>query len=216
MPRQSLRLIIFDLDGTLVDSRRDLASAVNFALRKLARREIDLQQVTRFVGDGIQKLVERAIGEGSPDEVEKGVQYFHHYYARHLVDQTRPYSGIRETLKHFSELSLAVLSNKRQDYVERILTELELLHFFDVVVGARPDLRKKPHPEALWKVLEQTKMQANAALIVGDSANDILAGQAAGIRTCAALYGFRGAAELLSLRPTCAIRQPAELISCVM
>lgn len=204
-------LLIFDLDGTLVDTRLDLATAVNHALQQLRRPPLPLPVLTGFVGDGARTLVARALGNPEINDLETALRFFRAYYAEHLVDHSRLYDGVLETLQHFRHKKKALLSNKPQEFTEPLLARLDLSKFFDVVVGARPDLKLKPDPQPVHFILEQLGIPATGAMIIGDGENDVLAGKAAGITTCAVTYGIRPAEKLLPLQPDFVIHNFSEL-----
>lgn len=204
-------LLIFDLDGTLVDTRLDLATAVNHALQQLGRATLPIPVLTGYVGDGARKLVTRALGEASEEEIDNALRLFRAYYAGHLVDHSRLYDGVRETLQHFRHKKKAVLSNKPQEFSGPLLARLGLANFFEVIVGARPDLKLKPDPQPIHFILEQLRVPVASAMIIGDGENDVLAGKAAGITTCAVTYGIRPAEKLLPLQPDFVIHNFSEL-----
>lgn len=204
-------LLIFDLDGTLVDTRLDLATAVNHALQQLGRPPLPLAVLTGFVGDGARTLVARALGNPEINDLETALRFFRAYYAEHLVDHSRLYDGVLETLQHFRHKKKALLSNKPQEFTEPLLARLDLSKFFDVIVGARPDLKLKPDPQPVHFILDQLGIAAAGALIIGDGENDVLAGKAAGITTCAVTYGIRPAEKLLPLQPDFVIHNFSEL-----
>jgi phosphoglycolate phosphatase len=204
-------LLIFDLDGTLVDTRRDLANAVNHALKQMGRKEIDLETMTGYVGDGIRKLLERALGNADDNELEIARQYFRPFYFDHLVDFSNPYPGMIEVLEYFSGTKKAVLTNKPQEFTEALLQRLEICGYFEMIIGGQPNLKLKPDPEAVLKILHHFHAAPSRAIIIGDSENDILAGKATMIKTCAATYGFRPPEKLLALEPDFVIYCPLEL-----
>lgn len=214
MPSPSFQpaLLVFDLDGTLVDTRQDLANAVNHALHSLGREPLPLSQLTAYVGDGARTLMQRALAIGSAAEVEAGLRSFRAFYADHLLDHSRLYPGVRETLQHFAGRKKALLSNKPQEFVDAIMQRLQLADHFDLIIGGHPSRQLKPDPQPLQFILEHLNTPTAGALIIGDGENDLLAGHAAGIATCAALYGYRPAAMLLALRPDYTVQALPELI----
>jgi phosphoglycolate phosphatase len=204
-------LLIFDLDGTLVDTRRDLANAVNYALQQLGKDEIDLDTVTGYVGDGVRKLLERALGDTAKTALQTAHRYFQSYYREHIADFSQTYPGIRNVLVHFAHKQKAVLTNKPQEFTNALLQRLNIHHHFDIIIGGRPGLKLKPDPEAVRLILSRLNVSPSRALIIGDGENDILAGKAAGLATCAVTYGFRSAEKLLALQPDFVVGVPAEL-----
>ncbi|MDZ7292550.1 MAG: HAD-IA family hydrolase [candidate division KSB1 bacterium] len=209
--RCEVDLLIFDLDGTLADTRRDLANAVNHALQKIGKNEITLETITGYVGDGMRKLLERALGETSDADFEMARQHFQHFYAEHLADYSHLYPGVREVLKYFANKKKAVLSNKPQEFTEVLLQRLEIRHHFELVVGGQANLQLKPDPEAAIHILKSLHVSPKRSVIIGDGENDIRTGKAAGIMTCAVTYGFRTEQELSALEPDFVVNNLAEL-----
>ncbi|MCG3118414.1 MAG: Phosphoglycolate phosphatase [bacterium] len=209
--KYAVNLLLFDLDGTLVDTRRDLANAVNYALRQLGKSELDLPTLTSYVGDGVRKLLERALGNPSEAELESGRQHFRHFYLEHLADFSQPYPGILDMLEYFAGKKKAVLTNKPQEFTEPLLRQLGLASYFEMMIGGQPQLKLKPDPDAIFKILKQLEVLPAQAAMVGDSENDILAGKAAGLVTCAVTYGFRPPENLLSLYPDFVAHTPGAL-----
>ncbi len=209
-------LLIYDLDGTLVDTRRDLANAVNYALQQLGKNEVEVDTVTGYVGDGVRKLLERALGAAAKTELETAHRHFGAYYHEHIADFSQPYSGIREVLEHFAHKQKVILTNKPQEFTDALLQRLDIRRHFAMVVGGQPDLKLKPDPEAVFRILQHFNLPASRVLIIGDGENDILAGQAAKIVTCAAAYGFRPVEKLRALEPDFVIETPADLIDLIV
>ncbi|MCI0693818.1 HAD-IA family hydrolase [candidate division KSB1 bacterium] len=208
-------LLIFDLDGTLVDTRRDLANAVNYALRQLGKNEVEVDTVTGYVGDGVRKLLERALGHAAKTGLETAHRHFRSYYHEHIADFSQPYPGVREVLAHFARKQKAILTNKPQEFTEALLQRLDIRRHFAMVIGGQPNLKLKPDPEAVFKILHHFNLPASRVLIIGDGENDILAGQAAKIVTCAVAYGFRPEEKLRALQPDFVLAAPAELMNVV-
>jgi phosphoglycolate phosphatase len=204
-------LLIFDLDGTLVDTRRDLANAMNYALCQLGKNALDLQTLTSYVGDGISKLLERALPNSSETDVETVRQHFRQFYFEHIADFSQPYSGMIEVLDHFAGKKKAVLTNKPQEFAEALLQRLGICKYFVTIIGGQPNLKLKPDPEAILKILNHLAILPARTIIIGDSENDIWAGKASGAVTCAVTYGFRSAEKLLALNPDFVIDEPQAL-----
>jgi phosphoglycolate phosphatase len=194
----SIQLVIFDLDGTLIDSRLDLVHSVNAALRHIGRPELPEDVIAGYVGDGAPILIQRALGGETVDEamVRKGLEFFLSYYRAHKLDHTTVYPGIAEGLAAIQNSGngvsrkLAVLSNKPVNPSRAIVEALGLGRFFSQVYGGNSFTTKKPDPEGARKLLDELGVRAEQAAIVGDSHVDILTGQSAGMYTIGVRYGF--------------------------
>lgn len=193
-------LIIFDFDGTLVDTREDIAASVNFALRRLGFRELSVETIASYVGDGVGALMERALGAG-PQLVEEAVLLFRDHYGQHLLDSTRLYPGVQETLEYFRGKRKAIISNKPCEFTVRIAEGLGIARYFDRIMGGDSTAHQKPHPEPVEKVLQGLGIEKKATAIVGDSPMDIEMGKRAGLLSCAVTYGLRGREELERANP---------------
>ncbi len=192
-----IKLIIFDLDGTLVDSLDDLTDATNFMLRSFGRRELAGRDVRRLVGQGAKRLVERALTGASPDEVEHGVRLFLEYNEAHIADKTRPYPGVRDVLPLIAkDRTLAIISNKQSTHCRRLLEVLGIADRFAAVLGADSCVQRKPSPEPLLKLMADLGVGAAETLMVGDSSNDIIAGLGAGVVTIGCTYGYGDLSEI--------------------
>lgn len=198
-----IELIIFDLDGTLVDSRFDLCDGVNYALEKLGlARRISYEEVTPMLGSGLGYLLQVATGTTDNGLLGQARLHFDDYYGRYYAHKTRPYPGVVETLAALSHLKKAVFSNKAQAFTAGIIRELQLEPFFDQVLGAQPErYALKPDPAGIRLLLSELQARPENALMVGDSTHDLEAAQAAGIRCCAATYGYRPAEVLAEKKP---------------
>jgi phosphoglycolate phosphatase len=185
-------LIVFDLDGTLVDSSVDLANAVNALLVELGAAPIRTADVVGMVGDGAAVLVRRALtAAGLDPETPAALDRFLAHYDPHLLDNTRPYAGIPETLQALSErVGLAVLTNKPSRATALMLTGLGLRHFFREVIGGDTSWGRKPAAAGLLHLCEGAGVGPDRTLLVGDSAVDLATARNAGTRICLARYGF--------------------------
>jgi phosphoglycolate phosphatase len=193
-----IKLVIFDLDGTLIDSRLDLVHSVNAALRHIGRPELPEDVIASYVGDGAPILIQRALGGETVDEslVRKGLQFFLSYYREHKLDHTTVYPGIAEALAAIQRSQngvprkMAVLSNKPVIPSRAIVEALGLGPFFSQVYGGNSFSTKKPDPEGVRNLLEEHEARPDQAVIVGDSHVDIRTGRNAGLHTIGVTYGF--------------------------
>lgn len=192
-----LKALLFDLDGTLIDSAPDLQKAVNKLLRAHGRAPISNSQTRQFVGNGAQKLVERAFrvsGAKAPSDDLPGLtSEFLAFYDGHECDATKPYEGVIETLEACRQknLMLTIATNKPKMPTLNILKTLGFDGYFDFVIGGDEVSHKKPDPEMLQTTMDALGVTAGEVLMIGDSPNDIGAAKAAGIRTIAVSYGYR-------------------------
>lgn len=186
-----VRLIIFDLDGTLVDSRIDITNAINYALKDYGIGPYTVEEITSLVGRGITKLIEDLIKPYKEIPINNVIERFLEHYERHIIDNTRPYAGVKETLEELRDYKKAVISNKREYLSKKALEGLGLLRYFEIVLGSDSTPEKKPSPLPVRMVLEKLNIPASEAVIVGDSDLDIKAGKSAGVLTIAVSYGYR-------------------------
>jgi phosphoglycolate phosphatase len=200
-----IKLLIFDLDGTLIDSRLDLIHSVNAMLRHFKRAELPGDVVASYVGDGAPMLVRRALGDPKDEAfLKEALEYFLGYYRVHKLDFTHVYDGIREMLVSLKRMNgsgrrMAVLSNKPVNPSRAIVEALGMAEFFIHVYGGNSFPTKKPDPQGARALLKETHTNPEQALMIGDSSIDVLTGRAAGIWTCGVTYGF--APQSLSLAP---------------
>jgi phosphoglycolate phosphatase len=193
-----IKLLIFDLDGTLIDSRLDLVHSVNASLRQLGRPELAEDLIASYVGDGAPMLIRRTLGPDANDETlaRRGLEYFLAYYKDHKLDHTRLYNGVREALitirnsQNGAPRKMAVLTNKPVNPSRAIIEALGLGKFFFSIYGGNSFETKKPDPEGAQAILREAGAKAEETLMVGDSAVDVITGRNAGLWTCAVTYGF--------------------------
>jgi len=202
-----VRLLVFDLDGTLIDSRLDLIHSVNAMLRHIGRPELDGDVIASYVGDGAPALVRRALGDADDQGLfREALEYFLGYYRLHKLDHTTVYEGIPEVLAGLAEPAdgvasngvpsnrvqrqMAVLSNKPVNPSRDIVQALGLGDFFVCVYGGNSFTTKKPDPLGVRTILQETGFAADEALMIGDSSIDVLTGRNAGLWTCGVTYGF--------------------------
>lgn len=198
----SIQLVVFDLDGTLIDSRLDLVHSVNAALLHIGRPALPEEIIASYVGDGAPVLMQRALGGEKIDEavVRKGLEFFLSYYREHKLDHTTVYPGVFEALAAIQQpqngsaggirRQLAVLTNKPVNPSRAIVEALGLGKFFSQVYGGNSFSTKKPHPAGARQLLAEYRVPPEQAVMVGDSHVDILTGQSAGMFTVGVTYGF--------------------------
>jgi phosphoglycolate phosphatase len=220
-----VRLLVFDLDGTLIDSRLDLIHSVNAMLRHIGRPELDGDVIASYVGDGAPALVRRALADTDDEAFFRGaLEYFLGYYRLHKLDHTTVYEGIPETLAALAAGTcradtpvrqglprrMAVLSNKPVNPSRLIVQALGLGDFFVSVYGGNSFTTKKPDPLGVRTILRETGVAAEEALIIGDSSVDVLTGRNAGLWTCGVTYGF-APHTLEEVAPDVVVETPREL-----
>jgi phosphoglycolate phosphatase len=190
--RAAFTHVVFDLDGTLVDSAADLVAATNHVLQSFALPDVDGATLRTYVGDGARMLVARALGPAHAGRVDEGVGRFLAYYRHHLLDTTRPYPGIGALLAdlHARAIRLSVVTNKAEALSRPILEGLGLMRWIDALVGGDSLPTRKPDPAGLSSVLARTGTRRDEALMVGDSPIDRDAARAAGVAFCGVAWGF--------------------------
>lgn len=192
------KLIVFDLDGTLINSIPDLTDAVNHIRSIFGLSLLSEGDVTVLVGDGAKKLVEDALPGFSQKEQQKGLDCFLSYNLNHIIDKTRLYPGAIEALKTLKEMgcTLAVASNKSELHCKEILRLLEVDHYFSAVLGAESAAERKPSPAPIFHLMQQFGVSNSETVMVGDSVNDIKSGKSAGVLTIGCEFGYGGGDEL--------------------
>lgn len=216
----SIKLVIFDLDGTLIDSRLDLVHSVNAALRHIGRPELPDHVIASYVGDGAPILIARALGNEADtvDEatIRQGLEFFLSYYRDHKLDHTTVYPGIVEALAAIQNAfngharKLAVLTNKPVHPSRAIVDALKLAPYFSQVYGGNSFATKKPDPEGALRLLEESGVAAEQAAMVGDSHTDVETGRNAGLWTVGVTYGF-APQTLADASPDVLVDHPHEL-----
>lgn len=209
-----IKAVIFDLDGTLIDSVEDLAVATNFALGKSGYPIHPTESYKTFVGDGVLKLIERAVPmEVSEEDISIVKEYFSSYYNKHYDIKTKPYSGIRELLDELikMDIKLSVASNKPHEFtcaiVERFFPSI-----FSVVMGAKDGFERKPSPQIANIIMDELGVANNETLFVGDTNIDIMTAKSAGINSVGCLWGFRGMVELMNAGANFIIEKPSKIL----
>lgn len=214
----TLDLVIFDLDGTVVDSLPDIAAALNRTLRGAGREPLPLGQVGSYVGDGAATLVQRALPDGFPaDALARLVADFRIQYAAGLCVETRPYPGIEAMLQRFAAaVPLAIFTNKPSDLARPLLRQLQLDRYFAHIIGDGDGYARKPAPDAGRWLLERHGGDARRALVVGDGVPDMRFAHALGARSAAVTWGYGARDRLAAENPTWTLDRPGELCDVVL
>ena len=213
-------IIIFDLDGTLINTIDDLGQACNYALAACGFPTHKIEDYPRLVGNGINKLIERALPEKLRQEetVMQVREYFVPYYDEHNCDYTRPYEGIPQLLKTLKEQGhyLAVASNKYQAATEKIVAQL-FPGIFDIVLGERENIARKPDPQIVYDILStlNTQLSTTNCLYIGDSLVDAQTAKAANLPFVACTWGFCTREQLLTVTPDHIVNHPLEILTLI-
>ena len=200
--------MLFDLDGTLIDSKTDLTNSINLMLADVGRPPLDEATVGSFVGDGVRVLTYRCLTathptHQPPDEQlhARGIALMHSHYADEMFRTTRLYPGVAETLSSFANKRKAVVTSKEVRFTRIILDHFDVGKYFDAIVGGDTTPARKPDPRPVIEALRMLGGSSADAVMIGDSENDINAGRSAGTRTCGVTFGFRTAEQLRLSEP---------------
>lgn len=212
----NFRGLLFDLDGTLIDSRADIVTSVNLMLDELGYVPLLATQIITFVGEGMRLLIERALRASlsrEPDDalVSQALEMYRGKYREHLLDQTRVYPEVYETLAALAHLPKAVVTNKPHEFTMTILDALDLQRHFVAVIGGDSLPERKPAPAPLLEAARWCEVAPADCLMIGDTKVDMLAGKAAGMKTCGYVGGFRGERELVEANADFLIERFGEL-----
>lgn len=211
------RAVLFDLDGTLLDTLEDLGDSANFALRTLGFPEQPLEAFKYFVGDGVENLARQALPEDGQDEATRNrcVALIRSEYGRRWAAKTRPYPGIPELLDRIAAAGLpsAVLSNKPDEFTRLCVTQLLPRWKFDVILGSQPGLPRKPDPTGALRVAEAMRLRPQEFLYLGDTNTDMRTAVAAEMFPAGALWGFRTAEELNESGARVLLKTPLDLLA---
>ena len=202
---RKISLIIYDFDGTLVDTLFDIADSVNLTLVDLGLPGLTREKIRQYVGKGVEHLMVQTLEGSSFTDIPKAVDLFKKHYSENLVKHTDFYPYGREILEHFRNKKQAICSNKPEDFVRRILESLNGLKYFQAIIGGDSVKTKKPHPEGLEFILKKSKVSPDEAVLIGDSPVDIETGKRAGVYTCVVNYGLGLPEEIAAAGPDCSV-----------
>ncbi len=207
----SVRALIFDLDGTLIDSKLDLALAVNATLEEMGRAQLPHEKIYSFIGQGAPSLIARSLGEGATEgDCRLALEFFIRYYSAHKLDNTKLYPGAREGLDALAGMPMAVLTNKPVRVSRSILQGLGIASFFRAVYGGNSFERKKPDPMGVEMILTEFGAAAAQVMLVGDSEVDVQTARNAGTWACGVTYGL-GSHRLAEFPPDLLLDSLADL-----
>ena len=214
-----IKYIIFDLDGTLVNSVYDLSDSVNYVLRQNGYAEHPLESYYYFVGNGTLKLIERALPEDkqTSNEIERVHSQFAEYYSKNFLNKTVPYEGVQELLDELDKrmIKYAVASNKTDVFSREIINSLFPNNRFDIIMGKKEGNPTKPDPKIVYDILKGKDIKQSEILFVGDSDIDIITGHNAKLKAVGCLWGFRDKKELEDAGADFIISHPSALIEII-
>jgi phosphoglycolate phosphatase len=205
-------LMIFDLDGTLVNSGGDIVASVNYTLETLAIPVKKPKEILSFVGDGVNKMIERALGNELQHLFDEAMDIFSDYYARHMLDMTSLCDSVIEVLDHFRDKKKVIITNKRRYFTLKMTDALGITKYFEEIIGADSTAYKKPDPRLFIPLIERVGAVYNDTVVIGDGVNDIMLAKNTGVLSCALLNGLTHRDILLALDPDFACEGLRELI----
>jgi 2-phosphoglycolate phosphatase len=203
--------VFFDLDGTLVDARKDIVKAVNYTLRKLGFSERPAEEIISYIGTGTKDLMRNSLGRRNAAYTDKAVSVFSGYYEKHSADESRLYPHVREILEYLEDKRKFILTNRFSRFARLTLEGLGIKDCFEEIIGADDESCRKPSPCLLGNAMTRLKVNKAHALIIGDMAIDIETGKNAGVKTCWVTYGLGKKEDLKGLRPDYVISDISDL-----
>lgn len=212
MTRWRAEVLLFDFDGTLIDSKVDIATAVNLTLGDLGLPLRSVAEIFSFVGDGVKRLLHLSVGEENPDQYDRALEVFRRHYLENCVQTTRWYPGIYEVLQHYKDRRKVIVTNKSLEYTLAIVDGLQARDLFQHVEAPRDTTELKPEPVMLERALKVLGAEPGRTVMIGDSTNDVRAAQAAGIRGCAVGYGYGNREKVTALEPDFYCETPHDLL----
>ncbi len=209
--KRGIQFIIFDLDGTLVDSKNDIIQAVNFTLRKIGVEERKSHEISSYIGTGVHDLLKKSLGGKKDLFFEKALSVFQEYFSTHYADTSILYPNVKKILNYFKDKKKVIVTNRNHQFAVLTLKALGIYKYFIDVVGGDDVECSKPNACPLNKALSKFKVKKEKAIIVGDMDLDVLAGKEAGILTCAVTYGLGKKEDIVKADPDYIIDDIIEL-----
>ncbi len=207
------KLILYDLDGTLIDTREDIVRAANFMRRETGMPPLTAEEVSQYVGQGLAHLIQKCLETDDPRKVERSSKIYRDYYAKHMLDHSRLYPRALDVLDYFKNRKQAVVTNKPDPFSTEMLKALGAGDYFFEVVAGNSKYPQKPDPAAFFGLMEKTATKPQDVLFIGDSGIDIETGRRAGVDTVVVLHGFGTENELRSARPKAIFLDFQELLT---
>jgi phosphoglycolate phosphatase len=204
-------MLVFDLDGTLIASGVDIIASVNHTLLSLGRPALAYAEAIAYIGDGVKRLIERALGTDSREDVGKAIDIFTKHYDAHMLDTTDLYPSVRDVLFHFREKTKVIITNKRAQPTAKIIDAFRIGNSFADIVGADTTPYLKPDPRILAPLMTRHGVSRDGTVVIGDGPNDILLAKNAGVLSCALLDGLTPPEALLALSPDYACEDLGEI-----
>ncbi|MDR2399031.1 MAG: HAD-IA family hydrolase [Endomicrobium sp.] len=204
--------LIYDLDGTLVDSLGDIASSVNSVRQDNGLEDLPLKQIRSYLGNGVNALISKVI----PEKGEKAVESFKSYYKHRMLDTTVMFNGSKEMLDSLKYKKKAVLTNKTEAYAKDIIKKLGISNYFVEVWGGDTLEVRKPNPKTILELVKTTNSDISKTVMIGDSANDFLVAEAAGVASIAVAYGYSDLDEIKTYNPDYIVKTPQEIVRIVL
>lgn len=195
----NIKTVIFDLDGTLIDSLGDIITAVNITLSKFNLQTLPDELIGSYVGEGVELLIKRSIGEENMGLFKEALNFYTETYNEQCLKSTFLFPGVIEVLEELKKrsINIALATNKSIGFTGSILRNLDVYKYFDIVLGPENVTNRKPHPEVIFNIVEKVKGELDTTLMVGDSKFDIICGKNAGICTCGVTYGIGSVESLI-------------------
>ncbi len=194
-------LMVFDFDGTLVDSKNDIVNSVNHVLRRCGLKEKDFAEVVSYIGTGSEELMQKALGPEGHAKFDKAYKLFREHYTEHMFDSSALYPHVKETLAHFGGKKTAIITNRHSSSARRMLEAFGIKNHFEHILGGEGDSCKKPSPCPVLEVISFFGVQPDKTMMVGDMDLDVTAGKEAGAVTCGVTYGIGSREDVERARP---------------